>query len=197
MNICKRKLGPLVDSLGNFLKAFDQTSKVIQIPLPTPKAEFGSTISKNYLFTQYPKGSIEPSITQLPLSFRLRNNKTCVFSIKKFDKHGKNFILTENVNLCHREIQHLHKNPNNAGNKCKITESNYDCSTFTTDCRYNKSFVKLFGNGFCLNTIDSVMLCMHKKLFIFSVEPTINAFIACPCVRCGTFFLKNKQIRFS
>ena len=43
VNISKRELTCLVDNLRDFLKAFDQASKCIQIPLPKPKVEIGST----------------------------------------------------------------------------------------------------------------------------------------------------------
>ena len=44
--ICKKEITCLVDNLRDFLKTFDQTSKCIQIPLPQPKVEVGSTKSK-------------------------------------------------------------------------------------------------------------------------------------------------------
>ena len=50
MNISKRELTCLVDNLRDFLKTFDQASKCIQIPLPNPRVEIGSTKSKNNLF---------------------------------------------------------------------------------------------------------------------------------------------------
>ena len=46
----KRKLNSLVDRLRGFLKTFDHASKSIQIPLPKPKLEIGSTKSKDNLF---------------------------------------------------------------------------------------------------------------------------------------------------
>ena len=39
VNISKRKLTCLVDSLRDFFKIFDQASNCIQIPLPKPKVE--------------------------------------------------------------------------------------------------------------------------------------------------------------
>ena len=49
VNISKRELTCLVDSLCDFLKTFDQASKCIQFPLPKPKVEVGSTKSKECL----------------------------------------------------------------------------------------------------------------------------------------------------
>ena len=47
VNTSKRELTCLVDDLSDFLKVFDQASKCIQIPLPKPKVEIGSTKSEN------------------------------------------------------------------------------------------------------------------------------------------------------
>ena len=52
-NISKRELTCLVDSLRDFLKISDHASKGIQIPLPKPKVEIGSTKSKDNLFAHY------------------------------------------------------------------------------------------------------------------------------------------------
>ena len=43
MNVSKRELNSLVDSLRDVLKTFDHPSKCKQIPLPEPKFEIGST----------------------------------------------------------------------------------------------------------------------------------------------------------
>ena len=47
------------------------------------------------------------------------------FPLKKFEIHGNQFILTEIVNLNHREYHHLYKNRYYVANKCEIIESNY------------------------------------------------------------------------
>ena len=126
VNISKRKLTCLVDNLRDFLKTFDQASKCIQILLPKPKVEIGSTKSKDNLFVHHYNDIIEHPNRQIRLSFRFGNNNSCVFSLKKYELHGNQFILTEIVNLNHRKIHHLHKNRYYVANKCKIIESNYN-----------------------------------------------------------------------
>ena len=126
MNISKRELTCWVDSLRDFLKIFDQASKCIQIPLPKPKVEVGSTKSEDNLFAHCYNDIIEHPNRQIRLSFRFGNINSCVFSIKKFELHGNQFILTEIVNLNHRKIHHLYKNRYYVANKCEIKESNYD-----------------------------------------------------------------------
>ena len=125
-NNSERELTCWVDNLRDFLKTFDQTSKCIQIPLPKPKVEIWSTKSNNNLFAHYYNDIIEHPNRQIRLSFRFGNNNSCVFSLKKFELHGNQFILTENVNLNHREIYHLYKNRSYVANKCEIIESNYN-----------------------------------------------------------------------
>ena len=46
-----KKIESLLDSLGEFLKAFDQTNKVSQIPLPKPTFKIGYTQAKDERFT--------------------------------------------------------------------------------------------------------------------------------------------------
>ena len=125
MNISKRGLTCLVDNLRDFLKNFDQASKCIQIPLPEPKVEIGSTKPKDNLFAHYYNDITEHPNRQFRLSFRFGNNTSCVFSLTKFELHCNQFILTEIVNLNHREIHHLYKNRYYVANKCEINESNY------------------------------------------------------------------------
>ena len=51
VSISKNEIESLLDSLGEFLKAFDQANKVSQIPLPKPKFEIGFTKAKDQLFS--------------------------------------------------------------------------------------------------------------------------------------------------
>ena len=126
VNISKKELTCLVESLRDFLKTFDQASKCIQIPLPRPKVEIGSTKSKDNLFAHHYNDIIEHPNRQNRLSFRFGNNNSCVFSLKKFEPHGNQFILTEFANLNHREIHHLYKNRYYVANKCELFENNYN-----------------------------------------------------------------------
>ena len=126
VNISKRELTCLVDNLRDFLKTLNQASNCIQIPPPKPKVEIGSTKSKDNLFAHLYNDIIEHPNRQIRLSFRFGKNNSCVFSLKKFELHGNQFILTEIVNLNHREIHHLYKNRYYVANKCELIESNYN-----------------------------------------------------------------------
>ena len=126
VNLSKWELTCLVDNLRDFLRTFDQASKCIQIPLPKPKVEIGSTKSKDNLFAHHYNHIIEHPIRQIRLSFRFGSTNACVFSIRKLELHGNQFILSEIVKLNHREIHHLYKNIYYVGNKCEIIESKYD-----------------------------------------------------------------------
>ena len=126
MNISKREVTCLVDNLRDFLKTFDQASKCIQLPLPKPKVEIGSTKSKDNLFAHYYNDVIEHPNRQIRLSFRFGNNNSCVFSLKKTELQCNQFVFTEIVNLNHREFHHLYKNRYYVANKCETIESNYN-----------------------------------------------------------------------
>ena len=110
VNISKSGLSCLIDSLRDFLKAFDHGSKCLQIPQPKPKVDIGYTKSKHNLFVHCYSDIIERPNRQIRLSFRFGNNDSRVFSIKKFELHGNQFIVTEIINLNHRENHHLYKN---------------------------------------------------------------------------------------
>ena len=126
VSISRNEIESLLDSLGEFLEAFDQANKVSQIPLPKPKFEIGFTKAKDELFTHCYKDIVEQLKRQIRLSFRFEKKKTCVFSIKKFEHYGDQFILTEVVNLGYREIKHLYRNRFFVAWKCNIFQSNYD-----------------------------------------------------------------------
>ena len=126
VSISKKEIESLLDSLGEFLKAFYQASKVSQIPLPKPKFEIGFTKAKDELFSHCYKDIVEHLNRQVRLSFRYEKNKTCVFSIKKFEHYGDQFVLTEIFNLGNREIKNLYKNRFFVADKCDIFESNYN-----------------------------------------------------------------------
>ena len=122
----KEEIESVLDGLGEFLKAFDQANKVSQIPLPKPKFEVRFTKAKDELFSHCYKDLVEHLNRQIQLTFRFEKSKTCVFSIKKFEQYGAQFILTEVVNLSYREIKHLYKNRFFVGYKGDIFESNYN-----------------------------------------------------------------------
>ena len=126
VSVSKKEIESILDSLGEFLKAFDQANKVLQIPLLEPKIEIGFTKAEDELFSHCYKDIVEHLNRQIRLSFRFQKNKTCVFSIKKFEQYGDQFILTEVVNLSYREIKHLYKNRFFVSYNCDIFESNYN-----------------------------------------------------------------------
>ena len=126
VSIFKKEIESLLDSLGEFLNAFDQAKKVSQIPLPKPKFEIGFTKAKDEQFSHCYKDIVEHLNRQIRLSFRFENNNTCVFSINKFEHYDDQFILTDVVNLGSREIKHLYKNRFFVIHKCDIFESNYN-----------------------------------------------------------------------
>ena len=70
VGISKMEIESLLDSLDDFLKAFDQANKVSQIPLTKPKFEIGFTKAKDELFTHCYKDIVEHLNRQIRLSFR-------------------------------------------------------------------------------------------------------------------------------
>ena len=84
--------------MGEFFKTFDQVNKVSQIPLPKTKFGIGLTKAKYEVFSHCYKDVAEHLNRQIQLSFRFEKNKTCVFSVKKLEHYGDQFMITEVVN---------------------------------------------------------------------------------------------------
>ena len=124
----KRELGSLVNSLREFFKAVAEASTRWQIPLPKPKTEIGPAKSKNNLCTHYYKGIKGQSNRQIRIKFRFEKNKPFIFSIRKFELHGDQLIITEIVKVNYREFHHFYQTRSYVENKCVINESNYKVS---------------------------------------------------------------------
>ena len=69
VSISKKEIESLLDSLGEFLKAFHQANKVSQIQLPKPKFEIGFKKAKDELFSHCYKDIVEHLNRQTWLSF--------------------------------------------------------------------------------------------------------------------------------
>ena len=126
VSISKKEIESLLDSLGEFLKAFDQANKVSQIPLPKLNFEIGFTKARDELFSHCYKDIVEHLNRQIRLSFRFEKKTTLASFPSKFEHYGDQFILTEVVNLGYREMKHLYKNRFFVAYKCDIFESNYN-----------------------------------------------------------------------
>ena len=197
VSISKKEIESLLDSLGEFLKAFDQANKVSQIPLPKPKFEIGFTKAEDELFTHCYKDIVELLNRQIRLSFRFEKNKTCVFSIKKLNNTVINSFLqklstwvTAKSNISTR-IDFL------LLTSVTFLRAITICSAFTPDCEYDNSTIILIGDVYCPNTKCLGELCKHKRLLNLSAEAIINGRNARLYERCAIFFLKTKQIPFS
>ncbi len=76
VSISKKDIETLLDSLGDFLKAFDLANKVSQIPLHEPKFEIGYTKAKDELFSHCYKDIIEHLNRHVRFSLRFeKKNK--------------------------------------------------------------------------------------------------------------------------
>ena len=155
-----KKIESLLDTLGEFLKAFDQANKASPIPLPKPKIEIAFTKAKDELFSHCYKYIVVHLNRQIRLSFRFQKNKTCV---KKFEQYGDQFILTEVVNMSYREIKHLYKNRFLVLTSVTFLRAITMCSAITPNCGYDNSTTVLIGDVYCPNTKCLGKLCVQKK----------------------------------
>ena len=102
VSISKNEHESLLDSLGDFLKVFDQANNVSQIPVPIPEFDIGFTKAKDELFSQCYNDIAQHLNRLFRLSFRFEKNKTCVFSVKEFEHYADQLVHTEVVNLSYR-----------------------------------------------------------------------------------------------
>ena len=140
-NISKRELSSLVDSLRNFVKDFDQASKCLEIPLPKRKVDITSTKSKDDLFNYIIMISFERSDIHIRLSLPFGNNKSCVFSINKFETRGNQIIPTRTVNLTTAKLPTFTRANCTVQTSVKLLAAFTMCSTLNPDCRYDNSII--------------------------------------------------------
>ena len=126
VNISKRELTSLVDSLRDSLKVFDHTSKCIQIPLPKPKADMDLKSQKTISLLITVTISLDIQIDTFVYRSELETTVFAYCPSKSLHYLAVSFFLLEIVNLSIREILHLYKNRYCVANKCEIVESNYD-----------------------------------------------------------------------
>ena len=121
---------------------------------------------KNNLCTQNYKNIIQHSDRRLTIQFG--NNKSCVFSMKKFELHGNSLFLQNLTTLPMLKLNTSTRTNLTLQTKYKLLRTHTMCSTFTLDSRYDNRNFKFIGNVFCPNTKCPRILCVHKKVFSIS-----------------------------
>ena len=165
MNITRRELTCLVDSLRDFLESFDHASECIQVPLPKPKVEIGSTESKGNLFAHYYSHIIEHRKRQIRLYFRFGNNNYCVFQSTSLNYTAINFFSQKLSTLTIAKLTTSTRTDITLRTNLKRLGAITMCSTFIPNCGYNNSTIFLIGDVYCPNTKCSGKICLHNKFF--------------------------------
>ena len=101
-------------------------SQNLKIASPKPKIENRSRESKDNLFAHYYKDIFKNPNRHIRSSFRSQNKNSSIFSIKKFEIHGNQFILRKTFNLNHRESHNLYKNRYYVADMYERFQSNSD-----------------------------------------------------------------------
>ena len=197
VNISKRELTCLVDNLRDFLKTFDQATKCIQIPLPKPKVEIGSTKSKDNLFAHHYNDIIENPIDKFVYHFDLETTILVYAPSKSLNYTAINLLLTEIVNFNHREVHHFTRTDITLQTSVKYLRAITMCSALTPDCGYNNSTFILIVDVYCPNKSVQVDFACTKRLFNHLAEAIINVRKVGLCARCAILLLMIKKIPFS
>ena len=156
----------LLDSLGEFLKAFHQANKVSQIPLPKPIFEIGFTKAKDELFSHCYKDIVKHLNRQIRLSIRFEK-KTRLASFPS--KSLKNTV----INSFLQKLSTWVTAKSNISARIDLLllisviflRAITMCSAFTPDCGYDNGTIVLIGDVYCPNTKRLGKLCLHKKTF--------------------------------
>ena len=191
VSISKNEIESLLDSLGEFLNAFDQANKVSQIPLPKPKIEIGFTKAKDELFTHCYKDLVEHLNRKIRILFRFEK-KTRLASfpskslnntvIKSFSQKLSTWVTAKSSISTRIDFLLL----------TSVTFFKAITMCSVTDCGYDNSPIILIGDVHCPNTKCLGILCLHKKNF----QSLGRSDYQCPqcamCVKYAIFFLKIK-----
>ena len=165
VSISKKEIESLLDSLGEFLKAFDQAYKVSQILSPKPKFEIGFTKAKDGLLNHCYKDSWAFKQTNSVVVSVWKKTRLASFPSKSLNNTVINSFLqklstwvTAKSNISTRIDFLLPKS-------VTFLRAITMCSTFTLDCGYDNSVIILIGDVYCPNTKCFCKLCLHKKTF--------------------------------
>ena len=126
VNISKRELTCLIDSLRDFAEPLITLASVYRYPYRRPKLRLDLQSQKTIFLPITKTMSLNTQIDKIVYHSDLETTISCVFSLKKFELHCNQFIPTEIINLNHREIHHLYKKRYYVANKCEIIDSNYN-----------------------------------------------------------------------
>ena len=121
ITLTRRELGVVLDCLNDFLLQFEAARQSNYYSLPTPKAPIGYTFLKDDLFCHHIHEIRGPSKLHIRLSFRLKLNKDCIFSFKKFTLTDSEFLLEEIIDLRHSEVKNLLSNRKYIRSTCFLT----------------------------------------------------------------------------
>ena len=165
LNISKNELTCLVDNQRDFLKTFDEASKCIQIPLPKPKVEIGSTKSKDNLFAHHYNDFIEHPNRQIRLSFHFGNNNSRYSPSKRLNYTAINLFLQKLSTLTIVKFTISTRTDITLQTSVNYLRAITMCSAFTPNCDYDNSTIILIGDVYCPNIKGSGRLCLHKKTF--------------------------------
>ena len=193
----KKETETLFDSLGEFLKAFDQANKVSQIPLPKPKFEIGFTKAKDALFSHCYKDIIEHLNTQIRLSFCLKRTRLAAFpsksltitAVNSFLQNSSTWVTTKSNIFTRIDILLL----------TSVTFWEQLRCVAHSPLFMGMTKALFFSLGTWIVEIQSVRvnIACTKRLLNLWAEAIIHVRNARLCARCAIFLLRIKRIPFS
>ena len=165
VKISTRELTSLVDSLREFFKIFDHASKCIQISLPEPKVEIGSTKSKDNLFAPYYNEIIEHPNKKFVYRSDFKTTILASFVSKSMSYTAIILFLQKLSILTIVKFTIYTRTDITLQTSVKELRAITMYSAFTHDCGHSNSNINLTGDVYCPNTKCLGNFSMHKKIF--------------------------------
>ena len=197
VSLSKKKIKSLLDSLGEFLRAFDQAKKVSQIPLPIHKLEIGFRNAKDELFIHCYRDIVEHLNRQIRLSFRFQKTRLAFFPSKRLNNTVTSSFLQKFSTWVTAKSNISTRNDFLLLTGVTLLRALTMCSAFTP--LVGMTIAKLFSLGTCIFQIRSVRVnfACTKRLFNLSAEAIINVRNARLCASSSILLLKINQTPFS
>ena len=155
----------LVDSLRHFVKNFDHDSKCIQISLPKPKVEIGSTKSKTRSLLITITISLNTQIDKSIFRSNLGTTTLANFPSQRLNYTAINLFLQTLSTLTIAKFTISTRTDNTLQTSVKELRAITMCSAFAPDCGFDNSTIILIVDVFCQNMKCSCKLCLQKKTF--------------------------------
>ena len=194
MNISKRQLSSLVNSLRDFLKTFDKASKCYKFQYGNPKSRLDLQSQKTISLVVTITISLNIQIDKFVHPSDVETTLLAFFPPKWLIYRASNLFLQKLWTLTIAKFTMSTRNDITLQTSVKQFRPITMCSAFTPDCGCDNSTINLTVDVFC-RWIKCSGKPAQKEFSISRHEVLLTAMRLC-VLGCAIFLLKIKQIPF-